>query len=317
MPSVDVVIPSFQYGCYLRQCVESVLSQGVDTIRILIVDNASKDNSVELAQQLTTEDNRIDLRKHAKNLGLHASVNEGIDWADCDYFMVLCADDFLPPYALARAIAVMERHPEVSFAYGPYAQLRGQVCEDPQDQTLDAVWTIIKGPDYIRQSCPSIAATMAPLVRTSAQKKAGYYRPSLEYAADMELMLRLACYGDIAVTNTIQAVQRIHESNLSQATWRDPFLQISQRLAIFESFFENEGKQLPEGESLHLNARRRIAEDVYWKAIKYAFRGYPYTSFHLFKRAVELSPRIALIPPIYTLAQSANPFRRIVNALLH
>jgi glycosyltransferase involved in cell wall biosynthesis len=40
MRSVDVVVPNYQYGRYLRDCVASILSQGIDRLRVLIIDNA-------------------------------------------------------------------------------------------------------------------------------------------------------------------------------------------------------------------------------------------------------------------------------------
>ena len=46
MATVDVAIPCYQYGRFLRACVGSVLNQGIDDVRILIIDNASTDNSV-------------------------------------------------------------------------------------------------------------------------------------------------------------------------------------------------------------------------------------------------------------------------------
>ena len=58
------------------------------------------------------------------NLGLHASWNEGVEWARSKYFMVLCADDFLVPDCFATTISVMEQQPKVGFAFGRPAYLR-------------------------------------------------------------------------------------------------------------------------------------------------------------------------------------------------
>src|ERR1700747_2325541 len=124
MPIVDVLVPNYQYGRYLPECISSILDQGVRDLRILIIDNASTDDSVDIARELATKDSRIELRTRPKNLGFQASVNEGIDWAASEYFMVVCADDLLPAGALPRAIDIMEKHPELSFAYGKYAQYR-------------------------------------------------------------------------------------------------------------------------------------------------------------------------------------------------
>jgi glycosyltransferase involved in cell wall biosynthesis len=57
MGSIDVVIPCFQYGRFLRDSVGSVLSQDVDALRVLIIDNASTDDSLDVARRLAAEDN--------------------------------------------------------------------------------------------------------------------------------------------------------------------------------------------------------------------------------------------------------------------
>src|ERR1700751_2438487 len=113
MASVDVSIPCYQYGRFLRRCVTSVLSQEIRNLRVLIIDNASSDNSLDVARSLAAEDSRVEVVAHPANLGHHASYNEGIDWASAEYFTTLCVDVLLPPGSLRRAITIMERHPEV------------------------------------------------------------------------------------------------------------------------------------------------------------------------------------------------------------
>ena len=171
MASVDVIIPNYQYGHYLRQCVESVLGQGVERLRILIIDNASTDDSVEVAKALSAFDSRIQVQVHPVNLGFHASVNEGLDWAESDYVLVLCSDDLLPPGTLKRALNVLEDNPAVAFAYGRYIQLHGSAVADMPANTADAMWQIQSGSAFIAQSCGGLVRTMAPLVRTAMQKK--------------------------------------------------------------------------------------------------------------------------------------------------
>ena len=125
MSGVDVLVPNYQYGHYLRGCVESILAQDLADIRVLIIDNASTDDSVEVAQQLAMEDSRVELVARRRNLGSHASFNEGIDWARSEYFMIMCADDRAAPGAFARAVGIMDRHPEVGLAYGQVHRLHG------------------------------------------------------------------------------------------------------------------------------------------------------------------------------------------------
>jgi glycosyltransferase involved in cell wall biosynthesis len=175
LASVDIIIPNYQYGRYLRECVASVLSQDIDQLRILIIDNASTDDSVEIAHELAAKDSRIQVRVHPVNVGFHASVNEGLDWAESTYVMVLCADDLIPPNALQRALVVLEDNPAAAFAYGGYVSVRDSETTTLSDIERDAAWHIRSGTEFITQCCTQMIHAMAPLVRTSIQKKAGHY----------------------------------------------------------------------------------------------------------------------------------------------
>ena len=120
MSSVSVVIPCYRYGHYLAECVASVLDHqpGVD-VRVLIIDDASPDDSAEQARALAAADPRIEVRVHAQNMGHIATYNEGLlEWADGDYSVLLSADDRLTPGALTRAAGLLDARPEVGFCYG-------------------------------------------------------------------------------------------------------------------------------------------------------------------------------------------------------
>src|SRR5689334_17262922 len=82
LPTVDVVIPCYNYGHFLPGCVNSVLSQlGVD-VRILIIDDSSPDDSAAVGQHLATQHEAVTFRRHDTNKGHIATYNEGIlDWS--------------------------------------------------------------------------------------------------------------------------------------------------------------------------------------------------------------------------------------------
>src|SRR3954465_11972265 len=118
MSSVDIVVPCFRYGHFLRECVDSVLTQSGPELRVLIIDDASPDNTAEDAEELVPSDSRVDYRRHTSNEGLIATANEGIAWARADYMLLLSADDYLLPGALSRSVDLMDNHPSVAFTFG-------------------------------------------------------------------------------------------------------------------------------------------------------------------------------------------------------
>jgi glycosyltransferase involved in cell wall biosynthesis len=310
MPSIDIAIPCYQYGRFLPACVDSILSQGFEHTRILIVDNASTDDSAAIARRLAAQDDRIELLLRETNLGPHASFNAGVDWATADYFMVLCADDLLSPGSLGRAVSIMERHPEISFAYGTDVHCK---VEDPLPQVDadpdSAQWTIWNGSDFILSRCRNpeayIAAGMV-LMRTSFHKQAGHYRPDLPHTDDFEMLLRLARLGPVAYTTTIQGFKRIQGGNRTNDFLSDRTRDLRERLAAIESFFSREGSTMPDADRLRRLGRRSIAERAYWCGVKDLVRGRQ-SGFELLKMAFSLNWATALLPPVNYLLRMNRP----------
>lgn len=307
MVSVDVVVPCYQYGRFLRSCVESVLAQEVEQIRVLIVDNASSDNSLEEAQQLAAEEHRVEFVAHRSNLGPHASFNEGIDWAEADYLLVLCADDLLTPGSLNRALSVMEDNATIAFALGTDIEYQQGGNFPHIRQTQTAKWRILTGYQFIFERCSNPAAYLAlgaMLVRTQVQKKAGYYRQELPFTDDLEMALRLARLGSVAETSAVQGIRRLHKANESKRHIASRTQELAHREAAIESFFAHEGAVIANAERLRGLARRRLAERAYWWGARELSQGFGRDAFDLFRFSFARSPIMMIAPPVGHLIRS-------------
>ena len=97
MSTVSVIIPCYNYAHFLRECVESVVSQAGVEVHVLIIDDASADNTAEVAAELLAHHPGVEYRRHEKNCGHIATYNEGLAWASGDYTVLLSADDLLTP----------------------------------------------------------------------------------------------------------------------------------------------------------------------------------------------------------------------------
>lgn len=317
MASVDIVIPCYNYGRFLPRSVESVLSQNVRDLRIIIIDNASTDDSVDVAQRLMRMDSRIALVRHAVNLGPHASFNEGIDLAGADYFMILCADDLLADGVLSRAIDILEVCPQAAFLLG--AEGRPIIGDqEPGKQRHPSGWRLTSGHRFIERCCRTYAqdlAAYAILARTRVQKEVGHYRASLTHLDDVELALRLACEGAVVEIESPLVIKRLHADNLSEGMWQDRKFDLQERERAFESFFAREGASLPGSARLHALSKRRIGEAAYWSAASHFVRGHAGQGRALLHYAFALNPLSMLIPPIGHLYRTKGAFRRVSSVV--
>ena len=323
MASVDVVVPSYQYGRYLRGCVTSVLRQDIANLRVLIIDNASTDDSVVIARQLAAEDRRVEVLARPHNLGPHASFNDGIDWACADYFLILCADDLLAPGALARAVTVMEQHPGVHLTYGGVvidtstAGMPPDPCFSnlglPPVGPVAADWRIQSGSALLERFCRTgrnhIPGPTA-VVRTSVQKQVGYYRRTLPQTDDLEIWMRFALQGDAAETDVVQGIARVHPLSQSASSrtvhdWNVEFL------AAFETFFADAGAALPQAGRLRRLARRALAERAYWCAASHLARGDVALARDLIRFSVRMAPSTAVLPPVTALLRRPDTLQRL------
>jgi glycosyltransferase involved in cell wall biosynthesis len=293
------------------------MSQGVADTRVLIIDNASTDDSLEVAHQLAAEDSRIELIAHPRNVGATASYNEGIDWASAEYFVLLDADDLLAPGCLARALACMQAHPEVGFTYGIEAlRLADGTLQVHPEHSEQAPWRISSGSRFIGDICRFPRNYVgAPTVvrRTSVQKRIGHYRPSLPYTDDLEMWLRLASAGDVGSISTVQGIRRIHGLQMSEGYRANMVRDFTEREAAFVSFFRNEGCSLPDAGGLLKLASRRLGEHAYWSAVSHLIRGHARDAAQLIRFCLQRRPSAALIPPVGWLLRMDRPLHRLVQ----
>jgi glycosyltransferase involved in cell wall biosynthesis len=266
MSRIDVIIPCYKYGHFLRNCVQSVLSQEGVEVRVLIIDDASPDQTEQVGSELAARGSRVTFWKHEVNRGHIATYNEGLNWASGDYTLLLSADDLLTPGALGRAARLMDAHPEVGFTYG-----RGIKTSAPEREknvpTGSYSCRIIPGQEFIRSFCitgENAVDTPTVVVRTTVQKKVGGYRKELPHAGDMEMWLRLAANAAVGFVDADQAYYRLHGQNMS-VDYRH-LRDFIERKAVFDSFFREYGDLIPEGKELQELSSRGLADHAFWTA---------------------------------------------------
>lgn len=316
MSTIDIAVPSYNYGRFLRECLDSILAQDVDGLRVLVIDNASTDDSAAIAREAARADPRIELRERAINLGPHASFNEGIDWAEADYFAILCADDMLAPGALRRAMKIMDDAPEVNLVYGRtrFVDPGHSRADDTMEYAKEV--EIRAGTAFIETFCRtgrSLIDGPTAVVRTSAQKRIGHYRPALPHTDDVEMWMRIAAGGSVARLDAVQVLARIHTANQSAVVSNVHLWNVETEKA-FESFFAGPGADLEGAARLRTLARRSLAERAYLCAVSHLMRGEPGV-LDLLGFALSRRPSLAIVPPLGAIIARGDGFGRARAAI--
>lgn len=116
-PLISVIIPCFNYGKYLTECVESVLEQTFTNFEVIIVDDASTDPHTIDVVDFWLASGRVTVIAMPSNSGLPAVRNTGIEAAKGAYIVCIDADDMLDPVYLEVALACLLSDTSIGFAY--------------------------------------------------------------------------------------------------------------------------------------------------------------------------------------------------------
>jgi glycosyltransferase involved in cell wall biosynthesis len=183
-PSVSVVIPVFNRQEAVRRAIASVLTQTYQDFEIIVVDDASTDQTVSVIASIA--DPRIVLIRHVRRLGGSATRNSGITASRGSYVAFLDSDDEWMPDKLNRQIELFKRSNEVGFVYAGY-EIRlpdGDVMSH-----IPRVCTDLPGKLLIDNV---VGGASVGMVRREVFERVGLFDETLRCAQDVDFWLRVS-----------------------------------------------------------------------------------------------------------------------------
>lgn len=271
--TVTVVITCYNYARYLPQAVTSVLTQTGVAVDVVVVDDASTDESLAVAHRFAAGDSRVKVISNEHNLGAVGAFNRGLDQAAGEFLVRLDADDLLTPGSLERSVAVLRAFPEVGLVYGHPLHFSGTVL--PPARTAARWWDVWSGREWLAARCfdgTNVITSPEVVMRRSVLGRIGGMKP-LTHTHDMELWLRIAAHADVAyVGGADQAWHRDHPASLSTKA-EHPLIILSELRAAFDELFGTLGAGYPGGAVLHRHARRAVSNQALMQALRMLDRG--------------------------------------------
>lgn len=116
MAKVTVLMPTYNVAPWVEEAIRSVLRQTYRDFELLVVDDASTDNTLDVVR--TIDDPRIRIASFPDNVGLSENLNRGLDLIDTEYFARMDGDDIALPHWLQSEIDYLDAHPEVGVCGG-------------------------------------------------------------------------------------------------------------------------------------------------------------------------------------------------------
>ena len=217
LPLVSVCIPSYNHAQYLKETIESVLSQTYSNIEMVIVDDGSTDNSLAIATQYAeTYPDKVRVYTHPdkQNHGISGTVNYAFNLSKGTYWSGLPSDDLLLPEKIEKQVKYLESHPELGFVYGYAAGINNQ------GEPLVGEWEQV-GRDITQEPNPILTLLegncifgMTVLARREVIEKTGDHRENL-VCSDWEFWVRLLLLAKAGFMAETQVKYRVHEYNTS------------------------------------------------------------------------------------------------------
>lgn len=212
----SVVITCYNHAPYICDAVESALGQSWSPLQVIVVDDASTDNSVE---KLRRYSNSIELIAQPQNLGISKTRNAGTARASGDYLAYLDGDDLLKPWALeVYEQIVRTRHPAIILA--SLTWFRGSLpASAPQDfpRSID----LVEYPRMADKDRSFRSSASAIVVEREKVQAVGGWTETIALMQDHDLLAKLAEAGPaIQLLSPETVFYRSHDSNSYKDTAR-------------------------------------------------------------------------------------------------
>lgn len=211
--TITIVIPTFNRSKLLQRAVNSVRQQTYPNWKLVVVDNASGDDTPDVMAELARTDGRIRYHRHAENIGMLANWEFAISQVGTAHFSLLCDDDYLLPDFFEAAAREMTAHPELGLCFG----VANIVNEEGKKISIAPN---PMAPGYYPAGAGAAAmmtqqhpATPAIVFRTASFKAAGGFDRNSLFVADLDMILRVAFRYPVKYFEEESACYVVHAGN--------------------------------------------------------------------------------------------------------
>ncbi|WP_428662566.1 glycosyltransferase [Runella sp.] len=194
-PLISVIIPVYNGVRFIKDAIESVLSQGYDPVQLIMIDGGSTDGTLDLVRSYG---DKIELI-HQQSKGLALARNESLLFVKGEFMVYLDSDDLLAPLSFARIMDVFEHYPDTEFAFG-------KVQHFFEENTAK---------DLSNNDITTSPVMGAGLFRTSAVQRIGNFIPALNPCEDIEWLHRVKKQMKIRIIEGVTLHKRRHDANLT------------------------------------------------------------------------------------------------------
>lgn len=209
LPLVSVIMPVFNSATYLRLAIDSILKQTYENIELLIVDDASTDNSIEIIKSFSSS--KIRFFKNEKNIGVSATRNKMIDLLNGKYIALMDSDDISPNYRIEKQVDFLEKNSEYGLIGGHYERFsKGRFFKKRKIHKH----SLFQEENQVKLNFLGSIAAPTAMFRTSIIRKNNlYFDTNLKIAEDYDFWRKIGSFTKVTNIDEILLYYRKHSNN--------------------------------------------------------------------------------------------------------
>lgn len=195
MMLVSVIMPAYNCEKYIGEAIVSVLSQSYTHIELIIIDDNSTDNTVEVASRYASDDKRIQILKNSENMGVANTRNRGIQQAKGQYIALIDSDDIWTKDKIERQLHMAQKQ-QADIVYCSYGFINESGVE------IKKPFIVASTTNFKKMLAKSVISCSTALITTTVLKN-NPFDPNVyheDYALWMKLLsMHIKAVGDTKV----------------------------------------------------------------------------------------------------------------------
>lgn len=210
---VSVCLPVYNGERTIKETLDSIIEQTYDNIEIIVVDNCSTDNTVEIVKSIQCD--KIRLYCNDANLGMAGNWNKCLEYVKGKYIQFVCADDLLLPESVEKKVKMIRKDSNISMVFSA-----SQIINDNNQMVMERHQyhksCIVDGTKLAKKSYYSKNLYGEPsnvLFRADLIEIVGKFALNTCYTTDWDMWLRLSCQGKVGYVDQVLMKYRISISN--------------------------------------------------------------------------------------------------------
>ncbi|MCX5750930.1 MAG: glycosyltransferase [Candidatus Saganbacteria bacterium] len=214
--TLSVIMTNYNYGHYIGEALEAIFSQSFPPTELILVDDSSTDNSLEIINAFSQKHPNLKLIKNQKNMGALYSVNLALDQASSDYVYAAASDDKILPGFFEKSMDLLQQYPQAGLCCSDLILQRdsGNIENKLHLKDSPAYFPPKEVLQIFLKDALSPIISNTVIMKRAALLEAGKFRPELWWATDLFVNSVVAFRYGFCYIPQMLTVQRMHSKQL-------------------------------------------------------------------------------------------------------